>query len=633
MITPQIVLASSNTIKLLDSYWGSSGVRVEASPGDMYLPFTVVLGSDYEESKVSNIRAQLYLPDGFSSTSPSSPMVAEATYLGYVMPGGVFEVTFYININEDTKVGEYKAKLDLIYDEVGEQARRQFFDVKINVMGKSKIIFDVTPNVVEPGKITQIILRVRNIGEAAATDVRVQLNQISNSIAVNLVGKTYWIIEKLGPGEIMELESELYANQQASDTTVLLQAQATYRNTVGQTVTHSSIHGIQIMKTPTKVIDIKVWLSEYSLKPNSEEVAELYVINTGKEPAYEVKLTFNPPSQIQVLPIGEPSSWTIRELKPQQMEIIKIKLAVSGTISKAVTMLPLTIEFKDKNDNEDFKQAFVSLFIGEEEPKSPNILLSTSSSIIAGKVETINIDILNNYRSRLDKVVIIASPIEAGLSVIGSNNWKIDKIEAGQTESISVSLFASPSLAGAPARLKMKIQYVTSDNGETINEEREVGFIIEGFINLRIYDLNVIFLSETPMLTGNILNEGNVPALFTTVELDSPLTIPGQTIYIGDLNPNAPLPFNVKLFKPTSDNMKIEGTLVIRYKDELRREHVYTQPISLLVNVPQTPKKESLLDGQQVLIMIITVIISIIVIASVVATLKKRKRHGAARGH
>ncbi|MEM2181577.1 MAG: hypothetical protein QXZ49_03895 [Nitrososphaerota archaeon] len=629
----QPVYASTDTIKLLDSYWGSGGTRVEACPGDMYLPFTVVLGSDYEESKVSNILAKLYLPDGFSSTYPSSPNLAEATYLGAVPPGGIFEITFYINIGADTRIGEYTAKLDLTYDEVGEQTRRQFFDVRINLMGKSKIIFEMYPNNVEPGRLTPILLKVKNIGEAAASDVRVQLSQISNYPSVSLIGDTYWILDKLEPGKAVELESAIYANQQVSDTTVLLQAQAVYRNTVGQIVTHSSVHGIQIVKTFTKDIDIKVWLSGYSLKPNSESVAELYIMNEGIESAYDIRLAFNPPASIQVLPVGEPTSWTFKKLDPKQTAVIKVKLAISSAISRSVTMLPLTIKYRDRNGNQDVEQSFIALFIGEEEPKSPNILLSTSSSITAGKVETIKIDILNNYRARLDKVVIIASPIETGLSVIGSNNWKIDKIDPAKTESINVSLFASPSLAGSPARLRMKIQYVTSDNGETINEEREVGFIIEGFINLRVYDLNVIFLAGSPMLTGNILNEGNVPALFTTVEFESPLTAPGQTIYIGDLNPNAPLPFNVKLINNLiSDNIRLDGVIIIKYKDELRREHVYTQPVSLTITLPHLSEKEKPLISQEILNLIIVLVVIIAIVGSV-AILLRRRRHGASRGH
>jgi hypothetical protein len=632
-LMPLEVVASTDTVKLLDSYWGVGGTRVEASPGDMYLPFTVVLGSDYEDSKISNIRADLYLPDGFSSTYPSTPKVASATYLGIVPPGGVFELTFYINVEPGTKIGEYTAKLDLMYDEVGDQAQRQFFDVRINLMGKSKIIFEVTPNSVEPGKVSNIELRVRNTGEAPATDVRVQLSQASSLPAVSLIGKTYWIIERLGPGESIVLESAIYASQQAADTTILLQATATYRNTVGQLSTHSSVHGLQVVKTFTKDIDIKVWLSQYSLKPNSESTADLYIMNNGNEPAYDVRVMFNPPASIQVLPVGEPTSWTIEELKPKQSETIKVRLSVSGVVSKSVTMLPVTVKFRDKNDNLDAEQSFVALYIGEEEPKSPNILLSTTSSITAGKVETIKIDIMNNYRARLDKVVIIATPIEAGLSVIGSNNWKIDKIEASQTESINVSLFASPSLAGLPARLRMKIQYVTSDNGETINEERDVGFIIEGFINLRIYDVNVVFLAGAPMLTGNILNEGNVPALFTTLELDSPLAVPGQSIYIGDLNPNAPLPFTVRLIQPSSDNTKLEGTLIIRYKDELRREHVFTQPVSVVINLPKSSEKESSLVSQQVLTILIAVVVAASIISCLAVYRRRRKSHGAAGGH
>ncbi|MBD0300443.1 MAG: hypothetical protein ICV82_09425, partial [Nitrososphaera sp.] len=118
-----------------------------------------------------------------------------------------------------------------------------------------------------------------------------------------------------------------------------------------------------------------------------------------------------------------------------------------------------------------------------------------------------------------------------------------------------------------------------------------MGGNVVGEIKIDINDLLIRYIGDVPNLTGNLLNQGNTKALFTTIELRSNSTSPDQSIlvpithtpqYLGDLEDNSPLPFNIPLAIGTNDdNSNSSGfgagnypvSLRITYSDELRNAH------------------------------------------------------------
>jgi hypothetical protein len=112
-----------------------------------------------------------------------------------------------------------------------------------------------------------------------------------------------------------------------------------------------------------------------------------------------------------------------------------------------------------------------------------------------------------------------------------------------------------------------------------------------GEIEIAVNDLSVRYVGDVPNLTGNLLNQGNTNALFTTIELRSNATSPDQNSivpisytpqYLGDLEDNSPLPFSIPLAIGINDdngNSSSLGagnypiSLRITYSDELRNAH------------------------------------------------------------
>ena len=126
-----------------------------------------------------------------------------------------------------------------------------------------------------------------------------------------------------------------------------------------------------------------------------------------------------------------------------------------------------------------------------------------------------------------------------------------------------------------------------------------------GEIEIAVNDLSVRYIGDVPNLTGNLLNQGNTNALFTTIELRTNSTSPEQNSivpisytpqYLGDLEDNSPLPFSIPLAIGSNDDngnsSNLEAgnypvSLRITYSDELRNTHEVTLDGTVSYSPPQ----------------------------------------------
>ena len=68
-----------------------------------------------------------------------------------------------------------------------------------------------------------------------------------------------------------------------------------------------------------------------------------------------------------------------------------------------------------------------------------------------------------------------------------------------------------------PIELKQHAEYISG--GQSKTDTLSIGAYVDGEIKIKAYDFAVNDIGGTPNLVGNLLNQGNTIALFTTVEM------------------------------------------------------------------------------------------------------------------
>ena len=96
--------------------------------------------------------------------------------------------------------------------------------------------------------------------------------------------------------------------------------------------------------------------------------------------------------------------------------------------------------------------------------------------------------------------------------------------------------------------IALAISYYNT-HGDLHQVAKIADFYIMGLIDLTIFNVDVIELSDTQMVIGEIINEGNEDGLFGFVSIESKgdSNIKSATQFIDEIEVDAPVPFNLPI--------------------------------------------------------------------------------------
>lgn len=247
--------------------------------------------------------------------------------------------------------------------------------------------------------------------------------------------------------------------------------------------------------------------------------------------------------------------------------------------------------------------------------------------ITAGKIHEYKFTVSNTADRPLSDVLITLTSETDAIKVLGDSEWTVKAMDTGYSQEFVTQVFAPTSLIGDSTNFSMSIRYLLE--GQTKTDNIDMGAYIDGEISIRAYEIAVNYIGGAPNVVGNLLNEGNTVALFTTIELVSAEGLMGDNLptsqYLGDLEDNSPLPFSIPI---EVDENAAPGTypvlLRVTYKDNLRQLH----SLDINSDVSFTPQQETneSAAGQDMASMPLVIGIGLAIAAAIAAVVLLRKR-------
>lgn len=220
--------------------------------------------------------------------------------------------------------------------------------------------------------------------------------------------------------------------------------------------------------------------------------------------------------------------------------------------------------------------------------------------------------------------------------VVYDSHWDIGNVEPGGFVDIEVRVYVPETIHGSALRLPLELNYIDA-NGNPVTIQRGVDFYVRGLIDLSIYGVDTINISDVTMIVGNIINEGNVDALFTFVSVepvDGSNIIP-QTQFLDEVETDSPVPFNIPLeFEGESQYGEHDIQISVRYKDDIREEHILTHNATINLAEPPPEPSASVVpsltgqvggDGSDQFVMLIAGIVIAVILAIVVVRQRRRE--------
>ena len=236
------------------------------------------------------------------------------------------------------------------------------------------------------------------------------------------------------------------------------------------------------------------------------------------------------------------------------------------------------------------------------------------------KSNDVIIEIANDGTAPISSVDIVATNTSTELAstsssttnvenvVILESSWDVGNIDPKSSRHLTATVYVPEGLKGDTLRIPLLISYYNA-HGDKHEISKIVDFYIKGLIDLRVFNVDVIELSGTQMVIGEIINEGNEDGLFGFVSVDSGKNsnIKSNTQFIDEIETDAPVPFNIPIeFDGEPRYGEHDITITVRYKDVVRDEIFLTYDTTVFVKEILSDEENS--DSTLVIIPILIVI-------------------------
>jgi hypothetical protein len=269
--------------------------------------------------------------------------------------------------------------------------------------------------------------------------------------------------------------------------------------------------------------------------------------------------------------------------------------------------------------------------------------------LTAGRIENLRFSITNNGSLPLTDIVFSLSSGTNSVKILEDSRWRVDYMAPYSNFPMTTTVYAADDVINTPTEFEVNAEYI--ERGQSKKDILNIGAYVDGQIRIRTYDLDINYVGGAPNLVGNLLNEGNTVALFTTIELFNPadntessqnnmnkslVTGQSQQQYLGDLSENSPLPFSIPISIDSdlpAGNYPIN--LNVTYSDNLRIVHellindtvVYEgQQSSAASNSGSNNDACTFLNGFSGILPIVIIIIIIAIIGGLLLIRRRNKK-------
>lgn len=631
-----LVSVHSENIIAVDAFWGDPNNKIEVNAGDKNVPLTLQMVNARKE-QIIGVRGYLVLPEGFEDSLTKSRFTREAVYVDPVPSGRSFTLRYLVDISDEIKPGLYKAYAVVYYKYYDEDEKDLvmsssyvYFDIRVT--GKSLASVKTEYKSLIPGMSNDARIIISNDGTADMYNVMISLGDPDMPGVTLLDTKRSWQFSRIPPGTEVTLPILLQIESYVANKVLRIPIEITYLDSYGQQKRLQYNAMFRIGTQITERIRIEVALDNDLLSPTTVNQLRMVIRNEGTEPAYSVEAELMlPQSEPAFLTfVGKTGRWSLNELKPGEEQIMDFELFASQMASGKSFLLSLKLSYRDIYNNSYEAIRTIGIRVADQ-PLSKAFKITSEAYLTSGSINNVSILVKNLKPYTLRDVSITLESTASWLTLLeGAREYfkeirPYEEIELNALVFVSEQTFEKLSTVGYSTYINVNVEYIDWQ-GITKTESYKLGYYVKGIIDLKLQDLNFEVINKQPYIVGRLLNEGNEPAFFTRILLvdDNNVMRPLRSVYLGDVNPNAPLMFNIPIV--VVGNLTpgvIPVKILVEYKDTLRNNFskTFVYDVVITSSWPQPQEKTGIALADSVWYTA-AILIAIAAVASVVSAIK-----------
>ena len=551
-------------VQPVNTSWGTSTSPTGASPGDRDLPLTVTFQYQYSTA-ASYIEALLTLPPGFSlydGTNQTSSSVSTA-----VETNSFFQMTFGgIFLSPSLSLGKYNLTMNL-WDYVQTSGvvtiLPENLTLSVYVEGRPQLQFSTSTPALQSGQVDVIPVLVTNSGTGNASELSLSVS----APGVSILSPTFKI-PLLAADNATSVEVEAYVPSSASGSALTLSILATYVDPYGVQQSSSQTVGFYVSAADASQLFIRA--KNNSLAPGTTNTVTFALTNLGTEPVFQVHTEMTSPAEVSILD----QLSAVPELGPNASVTESMEVFVSDSLANSPLELTFSSTYVNGQGVSGSSAQTLGFYVTGSNASLPSVLVSVSpikSEVSAGTLSIVSFRVQNVGSTSLDSPVLSLS-VSSPLVVLQNSSYAVPDSILRSGESVIYMALVGSGTSASPGYYPASVTVTYLDQTGT---ERSAtftsGLVLTGTINLVAQSPVVTQGNTTLSVTGELLNEGFSSAYYASVTGSIGGAKGGsQADYVGEIDPDTPVPFSLTLPYTPSGSVRTANILVnVTFRDSL----------------------------------------------------------------
>jgi hypothetical protein len=554
-------------------------------------------------------------------------------YIDSLASSESYSIPLNIYVSPSAAGNIYQITITLSYQYYGSKTETRSIGVYVPPLEIQGAILSLSlsPYEINFGRNNNLTLKIKNIGDADAKQVSIALNMpgagMSPLSLVNSDGK--WYFDTIKVNEEIEIPITIYASVSSAGQTYQLPITISYSDYI-KSKTETKYLTLIVPFSTSPLVNFEINVNPQDLNAGELNKIHIYLHNKGDSDASYVQILLNMPSGL-VLKESD-GHWLIDKIKSGESVDLEVSIYVSPLASGNTYQIPIIITYYDSLLRMKQETRYISLNVPTIYSKQAVIDVSLNKNELkSGEINNLNLTIKNEGNGIAKSIFVsLTIPIQSVILLDSDGNWYIDELKPGESITIPLKLFASPSSSGLLTTFTFSISYIDT-NLKNKQQISNIGMIIRGVVDIIVLDSSVfpsqITIGKPFSITVSIINLGTTTAQSVMIypsESNGLKPVSYDKIFLGDLSVNTPSSFTISYYATNITSGRYILNLEYTYKDNLGQSFkgILNVPVNILISTNTTQVKTS---SEFSFNIIYPIIIIIIVIALVVVLRKLRK--------
>ncbi|MEK6967839.1 MAG: COG1361 S-layer family protein [Nanoarchaeota archaeon] len=313
------------------------------------------------------------------------------------------------------------------------------------------------PDPVQPGDVVELRFKVENNGSTSLSNVALELiPEYPFTILDESVKEIGTIASQQvsKEGIIVKYSVQVAPNAETGDYTMDVR----YRR--GEAWVRVENFAVSVKTADADLVLNQIKVDPAIIAPGETANISMILMNSGSERLRDVKVKLElSGSDLPFAPFGSSNEYTVGEMSSKSQKEVVFRIIAKPEATADLYKLPISVSFKDLNDNKFNKSSITGLRVGS----APDILAIVDKNDITEKSGsgTVSIKIVNKGLTDL-RFLVVALKSSDAIEVVSSNDVYLGKLESDDFETADFKILVKKK--SSEIVLPLQIQFRDAAN-------------------------------------------------------------------------------------------------------------------------------------------------------------------------